>query len=262
MNRRPWPIVLLAILQFISPIIYLGIASIFYGLSFADTAREVYTLSTGLRKFEIFALPIILGVLILITRKLGYLVVIVGSVYLMVRCILEFLATNQTDPVFPMVFTNLICAIVLAYFMRSKTREIYFNPSVRWWETDPRYVVNIPATVTRIGAAGIPAKLENLANGGAGLHTAATGFLPEEVVDLSFTQDGTKYTFKARIVWQRQDPGGQNFLGVQWADETDPGERSKLRRLVREFKRKGLPTTRQIPTWWEDFRGWLTGKKV
>jgi hypothetical protein len=189
-------------------------------------------------------------------------VVIVGSVYLMVRCILEFLATNQTDPVFPMVFTNLICAIVLAYFMRAKTREVYFNADVRWWETDPRYVVNIPATLTRIGATGTPAKLENLANGGAGLHTAATGFLSEEVVGLTFAQDGTNYTFKARIVWQRQDPGGQNFLGVEWTDETDNAERSKLRRLIREYKRKGLPTTRQIPTWWEDFRGWLTGKKV
>jgi hypothetical protein len=262
MNRRPWPIILLAILQFISPLIYLGIASIFYDLSLADTTREILTLSPGLRKFEIFVLPIILGVLILITRKVGYLVVIFGSVYLMVRCILEFLASNQTDPLFPVVFTNLICAVVLAYFMRAKTREVYFNPRVRWWETDPRYVVNIPASVTRIGASGASAKLENLANGGAGVRTSATGFLPEEVVNLSFSHNGTNYVLKSRIVWQNLDAGGQRYLGVQWTDDTDNSERSKLRRLVRDLRAKGTPITRQVPPWWEDLKSWVSGKKA
>jgi hypothetical protein len=262
MNRRPWPIILLAILQFLSPLIYLGIASIFYDLSFADTTREILTLAPALRKFEIFVLPIILGILILITRKVGYLIVIFGSVYLMVRCILEFLASNQTDPLFPVVFTNLICAVVLAYFMRAKTREVYFNPNVRWWETDPRFVVNLPASITRIGAAGTIAKLENLANGGAGVRSGASGFLPEEVVDLAFSYEGTNYVLKSRIVWQRADSGGQHFLGVQWAEEADNAERSKLRRLVRDLRAKGTPTTRQVPPWWEDLKTWLSGKKV
>src|SRR5690606_21902341 len=134
---------LLAILQILSPVIYLAVASTFYNLSFADTAREIYSLSGDLRRFEIFVLPLILGGIILITRKTGYIVVIVGSVYLIARSILEFLATNQTVPIFPIEISILICALVVVYFPRAKTREVYFNPALRWWETDPRYIVNI-----------------------------------------------------------------------------------------------------------------------
>lgn len=260
MNRRPWPIVLLALLQFLSPIIYLVVASFFYNLSVTDTAREVLSLASDLRKFEIFALPPILGILILVTRRLGYVVVIVGSVYLMVRSVLEFMATNQTDPVFPVVITNLLCAFVLVYFMRSKTREVYFNPRVRWWETDPRYVVNLPAAITRIGANPDKAKIENIAAGGAGIRTTMMGFLPDEVIDITFEQGETKYTLKSKIVWQRTEGNG-NFLGIQWS-EMAGNEYSKLRRLIRELKAKGADTTREIPPWWEDLKSWVTGKKA
>lgn len=257
MNRRPWPIVLLAILQILSPVIYLAVASTFYNLSFADTAREIYSLSGDLRRFEIFVLPLILGGIILITRKTGYIVVIVGSVYLIARSILEFLATNQTDPIFPIVISNLICALVLVYFLRAKTREVYFNPALRWWETDPRYIVNISGTVTRIGGNSEKAVVENIAAGGAGVRTSMMGFLPEEVVDISFEYEGTKYELKSRIIWQRSEGSG-NFLGLQW-DRSNKGEHSKLRRMVQGLKAKGTPTTRQIPPWWEDFKTWLTG---
>jgi hypothetical protein len=243
MNRRPWPILVLAILQFISPLIYLLFAAGFYHLSIGAAYREIRALSTDLRQFELFVLPLILGALILVVRRFGYVVVIVGSVYLMVRSIVEYSASNQTDPVFPVVLTNLLCAAVLLYFMRKRTREIYFNPRMRWWETDPRYVVDFPGTLARLGAQPVKARVKNVAKGGAGLTTAAASFLPSEVLDVAFTHENQTYSRKARVVWQKPQ-GDETYVGIQWVQDDAPAERSKIRRLVRTLKAKGAATTR------------------
>lgn len=243
MNRRPWPILVLAVLQFVSPLIYLLFAAIFYKVTVTAAYDEIRALSSEMRQFEIFVLPLILGALILVVRRIGYVVVIIGSVYLMVRSITEYLATNQTDPVFPLVLTNLLCVAVLGYFMRKRTREIYFNPRMRWWETDPRFVVDIPGTLTRLGAQPVKARVKNVAKGGAGLSAPAGSYLPNEVVDVAFSHDNTNYSRKARVVWQKPEGDG-TYLGVQWVQDGPPAERSKIRRLVRELKAKGAATTR------------------
>ncbi len=259
MNRRPWPILLLAVLQFLSPLIYIVVASFFYGLTISQTANEIFALTPELRKFEIFVLPILLGGLLLLTRRTGYYFVIVGCVYLIVRGVIEFVASNQTDPVFPLVMTNLLCAAVIAYLVRPRTRMVYFNPRVRWWETDPRYVVGFPASIVRVGGKACKAKIENLAVGGAGVDTAEKDFLTNEIVDLEFQYEGVVYQLKAKVVWEFSSGPNSQFVGIQWADGNSNADRSKVRRLVRNLKDKRFPTTRKNIPWWTDLKSRLSG---
>ena len=257
MNRRPWPILLLAVLQFLSPLIYIIVASFFYGLSVQATANEILALTPELRKFEIFVLQVLLGGLILMTRRTGYYFVIVGSIYLIVRGVIEFVASNQTDPVFPLVLTNLLCAAVIAYLVRPRTRMIYFNPRMRWWETEARYVVGFPASIVRVGGKACKAKIQNIAVGGAGVDTVEKGFLKDEIVDLEFQYEGETYRMKSKIVWEQDIAGSQQFIGIQWAESNANADRSKMRRLTRELKKKGFPTTRKNIPWWSDLKARL-----
>jgi hypothetical protein len=257
MNRRPWPIVLMAILQFLSPVFYLIAAAAFYHLSFGAATNEILALTPPLRKFELFVLPVILGVLILITRKMGYYIVVLGSIYLVIRGVMEFIASNQTDPVFPLIISNLICLAAVVILLRAKTRSVYLNPRLRWWETSPRYVVNLSSSITRVGGKPTRATLENIAAGGAGLETTETGFLKNEIVDLEFQRDGETYRLKSQIVWEKPMDGSKQYLGLQWADDNSTSEWSKLRRLIRGLKTKNTPTTRhQSPRFW-DVREWF-----
>ncbi len=247
MNRRPWPIVLLAVLQFLSPLFYIITAAIYFGLTPGDAGKEVIALSTDLRKFEIFILPLILGVLIFLTRRTGYYLAIVGSIYLIIRSIIEFSASNQTDPVFPMIIMNVLSVAVLIYLLLPKTRNIYLNRRVRWWETDPRYLVTLPASVTRIGASPMKAEVVNLAAGGAGIETLETGFLKDEVIGLEFQSEGTVYHMKSKIAWEKPTGTGKQYLGLAWADDNTNPNHSKIRRLVRTLKSKGTQTSRKTP---------------
>lgn len=254
MMRRPWPILLLAILQFLTPVIYLSFAAGFYGISFISAAREVYALATPLRNFEIFLLPMILGVLIFMTKRTAYFIALVGCIYGIIRGVMEFIATNQTDPVFPIIVSNVFCIAAIIYLSRATARDVYLNPRIRWWETDPRYVVNFPASVTRVGASPMKATLENVAAGGAGIETLAAGFLKEEIITLEFQHEGNVYHLSAKIVWERPGTSSKQFLGLRWVDENSQADLSKIRRLIRDLKAAKTPTTRQAPTLWQDLK--------
>lgn len=254
MNKRPLPIVLLAALQFISPLIYLMFASVHYEVSLISMINEVFALTSGLRLIEIFLLPIVLGILILNTKKFGYRVVIAGSVYLIVRSLLTFSASNSTDPVFPIVFSNIICIFGLIYLINPRTREIYFNPKLRWWEHDVRYIVNLPAHLTRTGSTPFKGTIQNIANGGAGVETNESNLLVDEVVVLEFNHQSTPYKISAKAVWQRAIPEGPRYLGLQWVTDSDQTELSKVRRLVKNLKDTKTATTRPVTYFWEDLK--------
>jgi len=258
MNKRPLPIVLLAALQFVSALTYLIFASVQNGLSLVGTINEVFALYPTIRLIEIFVLPFVLGFLILNTKKLGYRFVIAGSVYLIVRSLLAFSDSNSTDPVFPIVFSNIICIVGLIYLIRPRTREIYFNPKLRWWEHDVRYIVNKPATLTRTGGKPFRGTMQNIANGGAGVETTEGDLLTDEVITLEFQHENTDYKISAKTVWQRVIPEGPKYLGLQWAVDADKTERSKIRRLIRTLKTAGTPTTRPVTYFWEDLKARLS----
>jgi hypothetical protein len=248
----------MAVLQFLSPFLYIMVAASFYHLSLSSTTNEILALSSDVRKFEIFILPLILGSLILFTRKFGYYVVIVGSLYLVVRGVLVFIGSNETDPVFPLVISNGLCLVVVATLLSSTNRSIYFNPRLRWWETSPRYLVNFPASVTRVGAKPAKASIINLAVGGAGIETAESGFLSNEVVDLEFQNEGETFRLKSKIAWSNGGESGKHILGVQWADGNSNTDWSKIRRLVRKLKSNRTETTRNIPPRLSDVKAWFS----
>jgi len=58
------------------------------------------------------------------------------------------------------------------YFLLPAVRAAYFNAKLRWWETKPRYLVNIPASFGRKGASSARGTMVNLSEGGAFLKTA------------------------------------------------------------------------------------------
>jgi hypothetical protein len=259
MNRRPWPIILLSIQLFLSPLIYVAVASLYYDTSFLRTANEVIALASPLRKFELFVLPLLLGGFLLVTKRPGYYVVIAGCLYQIIRGVIVFRESLRTDPVFPLVLVNLFSAAALLYLLRPNARMVYFNPKIRWWEADKRYLVNYPSSITRVGGQPIKASIANIAYGGAKVETLETEFIKDEKVVLEFHADGETYRIESRIAWERIGTGNVQLIGLAWTDSGLKSERSKIRRHVRTLRERGFPTTLPPETWSEDLRAWIFG---
>lgn len=258
MNRRPWAVVLVAILQFSSPLIYILVAAIFYRLSFELTVSAIFSLTPRLRLFEIFALPILIGATVMLTRRLGYYAVVLGSSYLLIRGVFEAVTSKVIDPVFPAMISNVACLIMIGILLRPKNKSIYFDPKLRWWESKPRYVTNFPASIIRKNGTPLSATLQNIANGGGGVEANSKTVQVGDLVDIEFQYEGQTYRIKSSVAWTREANGDGSYLGLTWTAENSTDTLNKVASLVRVLKTRDTPTTRNIPSRMSEVKDWFT----
>lgn len=256
MKQRPRLLVFLAVFYLLSPILYQALVSVYFGTSFWEVLKQTAAENSTWRNIETFILPLLLAGCIFIARRLGYFIVILGSMYLCTRSLTIFLATNETVPTSVLVFTNIIFVGTVFYLLRKKTRAIYFNPKIRWWETEARYIVNLKASMIRLGAEPTPVLVSDIALGGAAIETTDGNFLPHEMIRIEFEHAGVHYKNTAGVVWERQISEGKFLLGTQWIVEGARSDRPSMRKLIKELRAAGTPTTGQAPGWWEEVKSW------
>jgi hypothetical protein len=255
MNQRPRLLVGLAFLYLVSPFLYPVFVSLYFETPFFEVLKQSTYGNSAWRNFEIFILPIVLAGFIYFARRIGYFAVILGSLFLGVRSVIEFQASNENAPVALLLFGNLVFLFSVAYFLRKNTRAIYFDPKVRWWETESRYLVDLSGRITRLDQTPVQSKLLNIALGGAALQTSEKSFLPHEKILIEFDYAGTEYKYTAGVVWQRPESEGLQTIGVKWIAEEGKPDRPGMRKLVRDLKVNKTPTVGELPGWWEELKG-------
>jgi len=256
MKQRPRLLVFLAVFYLLSPILYQALVSVYFGAPFLEVLQQTAAENSSWRNFEIFILPLLLATCIFVARRLGYFIVILGSLYLCTRSLTIFLSANETVPTSVLVFTNIIFVGTVFYLLRKKTRAIYFNPKIRWWETEARYIVNLKASMIRLGAEPTPVLVSDIAMGGAAIETSDVNFLPHEMIRIEFEHAGVHYKNTAGVVWERQLSEGKRLLGTQWIVEGARSDRPSMSKLIKELRAAGTPKTGQPPGWWEELKSW------
>lgn len=257
MKHRPRLLVFLAFFYLLSPVLYPAIISWYFDTPFSEALKQTTAENSLWRNIEIFVIPVILAGCIFFARRLGYFVVVIGSLYLGTRSVYLFLSTNEMVPTSMLVATNLLFVMAVVYFLKKNTRAIYFNPKVRWWETEARYVVNFPGTMTRLGAQPSEVIISDIALGGAAIETNEKNFLSNEMIRVEFKHAGIEYQYTAGIVWHRPLTEGKRLLGTRWIAEGVRVDRPSMRKLISELRAKGTPTTAQAPGWWDKLRAWV-----
>lgn len=257
MDRRPRLLVILAIVFCVSPFLYPLVVSVFFGTPIMDVIQETIRTNSTLRNLEIFLLPIVLGFFTFFARRVSFFAVVLGSFYLLARNVYIFVTTNEGDPMVALVLMNLFFLFVILYLSRRDTRMIYFNEKMRWWETDPRYIVNLSGSLIRLGAPPIPVKIANIAVGGAGIATSETGFVPHEMVHVEFQHEGQSFKLTAGVVWEGPMNVPEHMIGVQWVEDLLESDRKRVVQLMKTLRSKGTPETRDSSQWWRNLGAWI-----
>jgi hypothetical protein len=257
MNRRPPLLVLLAIAYAVSPLVYPVIVSLAFGDPILDVLRQLYQANSPLRNFEVFVLPFLLGLCFFLARRTGYFFIVVCSIYLFVRNLFVFASTDGSFPAHLLVFLNLLLLASIIYLSRKSTRSIYFDPKLRWWETDPRYRVDFPGTLTRLGGSPITMRIRNIAIGGAAIETSGPAFLPHERILIDFEANGQTYRCAAGVVWEENPELDRRLAGLQWTADPSASGPPPVKDLIRRLKADRTPTTSEAPSWWQDLRAWI-----
>jgi hypothetical protein len=256
MKTRPWPIVLLALCHLLAPLPNAVISATLEGVGlwqylrvFASRLTFFEALSGWLvfpaAAFSIFAM-----------KRWSY------AAYLACMGLISFsniLAWSQHPDLISLPFLVALIAAdlaVTAYFLLPAVRVGYFDSSVRWWESKPRYLLGLEATLED---AAVPegVTLVNLSEGGAFVR-ASRGMSRGERVTLSFRILSSEYRAQGVVVHGTRLPGARPYAhGLQF--DLTRSDKQKIVDLVHALELIGVPDTRTGHATFKDFAEWVSG---
>jgi hypothetical protein len=145
MPRRPLAIVILGVCFFLSPIVVLVQASIVNRIDlFAGPGGLINRLFVT--DIVVLALYPVSAVAILSIRRWGWYLFMGCSALLIGYNVLVY-RYNPRYNLLILILFNLALVVVASIFFRKHILAPYFNPRLRWWETEPRYRIEIGAAI-------------------------------------------------------------------------------------------------------------------
>jgi hypothetical protein len=239
--RKPVSIVLVGVFYLVAPVFNLVQIALVTGVGFVGPV----TLWTVVGPYDwavLVAFPVV-GWGMLSVRRWGWLAFMVFSVFL-VGYNTAGLIVNQTYDVVLVMLFNVVLVLITFVFFRKHLRAPYFNPRLRWWNTDPRYQVNLVAHVGIDTPGACEAEVLDLSASGAFLSTCAD-IEVGQVQRFTIEAYGLAFPVQGKVM-RKSDPGASHpGFGVmfQALDRSSVFElRLLLARLVKNGAReRGLP---------------------
>ncbi len=257
MQRRPWPLVFLALLQILGPIGSIFISAYVNKVGFFEMAAAIWKYSRAWDLVEFYALPISQGVFIFYAKRFGYYAVLVLAAFSIYLNVQEWTVAKDviTLPILLGVTSTNVALIV--YLLLPNVRVVFMNSRLRWWETPPRYIVSMKAQVSKEDGHAKPATITDLSVGGAGILVESELYQQGDTILLTFEHDNTTILMRALAVYGRGDSTGGHRYGLEWQRGAAEDEKRTMR-FLDELEEKRTPLMRVPPKWKEDLVAWWT----
>ncbi len=139
MPRRPFPIIIISLIYLISPFFIIIQTAYIHRIPIIGY-HNIFSLLL-LSDIIILFLYIICSVSIFFTKKWGWYTFILISIYMINYNIIVFILNKQYN-IFILLTYNLLLTILGGIFFQKNIITPFFNPKIRWWETEPRLVID------------------------------------------------------------------------------------------------------------------------
>lgn len=139
MRKRPWTLIVLAVLHVFAPFGNIIFNALITGQSVEFYMRRSLSLDYLQANWVIVLAPIIAGVAIYACKKWSFYVYLLSIVALFIASYQGYLSKAGSLGLAPVIFVYLINILVVVYFLIPAVRNIYFDKRMRWWEVKPRY---------------------------------------------------------------------------------------------------------------------------
>jgi hypothetical protein len=159
-----------------------------------------------------------------------------------------------------LIAVNLVNLFLVSYFLVPAVSAAYFNPRLRWWESKPRYTIEIRGSIKfdppeAPGSRFQEARIIDISEGGVYVQVPEKLALGQ-VVSLNFSLHHVKLSPIGKIVHQGR--GETHGYGIQFTEMSVEEQRS-LRKAVRGLDLLGYESKRSpTETWWQDFLRWAS----
>ena len=264
MRRRPWSLVILAILHFLAPIGNLILNALIVQESVLKYFVRAMSPEYLGQNWVIVVAPVVAGVSIYSCKKWSYYVYLFAITLLFIFSYTGYLSKSEAIGFFPILLVYIVNISVVSFFLLPAVRSIYFDRRMRWWEIQPRYKCNFQCEFTNL--KGGESKLGQVGNISANGLFLRADEMPEDqdeiVVELPF-DEGINLRFKGRvIVHNRVDAVG---FGVQFIHTKE--SRAAAKELIDDLEIKGMRISTLDGRPEDSFTYWLrtlltTGKGI
>lgn len=266
MLRRPWFIVILAVLHIFTPLVNILIQSSIFGVTpieFVKNFRDVGILEI----YRIYFLLPVAGIAIFAMKRWSYPVFFGSWIWCMVgnyQSLMESISSPGKATPYPVgwqAFSMALNLVLIAYFVLPRVRAAYFLPNIRWWEHRPRYLLKGIAVTARSDNHVYTGELENISSTGTKVKLAPSSFAAltsGEWVQLTFELFSEKYRVNGQIV--RAEPNGA--FGIQLLHSAK--SRSEFKLLLKQLKSAHAnkkSETVSLSDDFQDFLKWLKSLK-
>lgn len=253
MRRKPWPIIVLAILHIFAPIGNLYFNAYRIGVSASYLWNYwIYILPKYHLLINVF-FPAIGGVLIYICRKWSYwtYIMTISVIFAVSMADLLFMQSHLTFANVAMRCVSFLANIlIVSYVVVPSIRKIYLDPRLRWWEAAPRYMfVNDVAINNSTGMT------INISEGGLFL-TSKQKLEESDELKLSWTHYDQNYSVAGKVVYKSPRTSSEGY-GVKF-DHT-PESKKALKKLIKVLHTEKQIEASRLPKPEDSFAAWLTG---
>jgi hypothetical protein len=256
MKNKPWPILILALIHLFMPIFNLLLNSTLIQSGPIEYAKLFVDIKSWYEIFDFFLLYPIVGISIFLMKKWSYLFFLLATLWTFSMNSYLWL-TGNTPPIpfwlFPLV--SLINVAFATYFLLPAVRRLYFDQRLKWWESKPRFEIQIPANIK--SSLDTPITICDLSEGGAFVKTTEIIQLSEEAF-FEFTYEGYNCSIPFEVVHQKEMQANEYGLGLKFLHNNDSFK--QIRSMLKQLKIAGTPMTRMPDPLFLSFKVWF--KKV
>lgn len=230
MLKRPLILKLFALFLFIDPILRISFISIEREFPFWAVLSKTFTLGM-VDFFNFWFLFPVSGLLLLSVKLYSYILFISIQLYSLYFHLnyepfsWPYLSENPSSTAYLLLGINVLMMI---YLLMPRSREIFFDKNLRWWERGSRYTINEPC-FAKVLDKQIHGKVVDLSFGGALLkldEDVSTG----DIVRLDFDILNKSISINAQII-RKIDRDGKSFFGTQFLFESS-WQKIRLRGLM------------------------------
>ena len=257
MKRKPWPLIVLAILHILSPIGNI-LANTFLAQVSLSTYLQVLFSPQELIRTSIFLfVPVICGFLIYTCKKWSYYLYLI---LMLVPFIYSYYSWKKQAMYTPnlglyLILFYVVNLAIVGYFIIPQVRKVYFDPSLRWWETKPRYTTEFEADVTWMDKTE-KAEIKNISEGGIFIKTPLKINTHGRIaVNFKFAEQIFNFSGEVVYINKNSDPCG---YGISFSLNDE--EKMELKKVIQVLSEKGTLVFSKIPTPEDTFTYWI--KKV
>lgn len=258
MRKKPWSLIVLAILHIISPFLNIIVSGTMEGFGVFESFTKAFSADVLYYNKLSIILPVIAGVAIYICKMWSFFVYIFCMSGLIFYNLIALRTSDNANTlvafgVFSLIMINIL---LVCYFSMPAVRRVYLDRRIRWWENQPRYAMDEKCTFYQAeddNSIPFTGVIMNFSENGMFLKTMQP-FTQSAPIKIEFNFLDKVFEFEGITVFHYA-AGENSGYGIKFNHNSYTKKDSK--EIVKHLKAKGHNLTRQQQTEEDKFTVWL-----